>query len=210
MFILLSASLADESSLVDPSPAPQPVDNLMDVFGVFDYINPFACPINAFEISVLGKSRSGMNNWVYIPTQGASLHYVIIVFVENYWLCCIFWHAYDFVVAFVEAQCGADSVLSMETYRDMVIPMMRERCPGNRPGSIGCAPLYYGFILLTIASTLIWVWAVVVTVAFVVKWHRLRRRGQPLMGTTKQAKAYAGTKMQIELRPLTNGKPSHV
>ena len=52
MFIFIVASLVHESLAESPQ---LPADNLMDVFGVFDYINPFACPINAFEISVLGE-----------------------------------------------------------------------------------------------------------------------------------------------------------
>ena len=106
---------------------------------------------------------------------------------------------------FIEAECGSESVDTLESYRDILIPMMRERCPGHRHGSIGCKALHHFLLLTMVVLMFAWVWAVGITVA----WYRLRKQNQHVSQKEKK-KTYPGKSMHLELRPLTNGKTENV
>ena len=73
---------------------------------------------------------------------------------------------------FVELQCGKDDVETLENYRDMFMPMMRDRCPGETNGSIGCKAAQAIVISLIVAGFLAGIWAIAITFA----WYRLRKR----------------------------------
>lgn len=165
----------------------------MDLLGAFGgYINPFACPLAVFETRVL----------------------------ENYWVCCPFWYVNDLIMGVIERECGSAAVGSIDTYREMVVPLMRERCPADKQDAIGCNTFYHLarliLVLLLLLVLLITIWAVVVTV----RYKRLRR--QIKTDRKKEVKSSSGkfievpksksrpsftkpTSLQLELRPLTNG-----
>lgn len=126
----------------------------------------------------------------------------------------------DFIMSIIEGECGIGDVNTIETYREMVVPLMRERCPADQKDSIGCSNFYHiiRFLLVIFIFGMFFIttWATVITL----KYYRIRKQLQNSRGhllknlssVEKKKMAQDFTKpstLQVELRPLTNGIKNH-
>lgn len=109
---------------------------------------------------------------------------------------------YDLMMYFIEKHCGIEAVDTMETYRDMVIPLMRERCPGNQNDSVGCTIIQLSFILLFLSFFLIIVWTVAATIIVLRLWKQTQQ-------CSKLQKREPST-TPVDPGPVENGKASGV
>ena len=63
-------------------------------------------------------------------------------------MCCYFWYAHDLFTTIIEQECGQDSVDNLESFEEMMIPLIRERCPGNRDTFFDCKMMFTIIIIL--------------------------------------------------------------
>lgn len=127
-------------------------------------------------------------------------------------------------MSIVEGECGIGDVETIDTYREMFLPLMRERCPADAKNAIGCTSFLYltGLLLLLSVLSLLFItlWAAVITIKYYsMQREMLSGRGQPLKNSPsmesvkkKKNKSQAFTKpspLKIELRPLTNGNKNY-
>jgi hypothetical protein len=106
----------------------------------------------------------------------------------------------------VEGSCGEETANKMEISREMLIPLMRERCPGNAHNALGCRLLFH----LALLSCLFWCCVLVWTSVVTLKWLRLRKQLRVALQSEESGKGALPMPLEkllpdtlkVELQPL--------